>query len=319
MFWIANEGTGKVSIVDGAGKASTGKPASDAIDLGEGITGITTNDSMEMQVTNDVTCGPASLIFGSVHGQLIGVNTDVNPTGGSVLVDNSKTGAIYTGVATVHGQVCGKGATGTGSGNGSGGQTSCQNTGPILLLAADFHNGRVNVFDEGFHMLATPAFTVTDLPAGFAPFNVMVWNNIVYVTYAQQDADKKDSVAGPGLGFVAAFDASGKLMWTAKGNELNAPWGMALAGNMTLFPGALLVGNFGDGHLTAIDLMTGSVLGQVMDVRGGALAIEGLWGISLGTGVQNATAGALYFAAGPDDEMHGMFGLLTLATSPPQM
>ena len=327
MFWIANEGTGKVSIVDGAGKPSTGKPASDQIDLGEGITGIALNDSMAMQVTNDTTCGPASLIFASVHGKLIGVNTDISATGGFTLVDNSKNGAIYTGVATVHGLVCGQG-TGTGgtghgstggNGNGSGGQTNCQNTGPILTLAADFHNGRIDVFDENFSMLAKPAFTVPDLPAGFAPFNVMVWNGIVYVTFAQQDENKEDSVAGAGLGFVAAFDASGKLIWTAKGKELNAPWGMSLAGDTTLFTGALLVGNFGDGHITAIDLMTGGVLGQVADARGGMLAIEGLWGIALGTGVQNAKAAALYFAAGPDDEMHGMFGLLTAGSAPPQM
>jgi hypothetical protein len=48
---------------------------------------------------------------------------------------------------------------------------------------------------------------------------------------------------------------------------------------------------------------------QLMDARG-ALAIDRLWGLQIGT----------YFAAGPEDEMHGMFGMLTLAASaPPSM
>ena len=335
MFWIANEGTGKVSIVDGAGVASTGKPASNQLDLGEGITGIAINDSKAMQVSGPNTCGPASLIFGSVHGMLIGVNTDLSMTSGFTLVDNSKNAASYTGVATVHAHACSRATGGPGNGNGSGSGTStgtgtngnggnsdtnCQTAGPVLVLAADFHNGRIDVFDESFKLLDKPMFTVPDLPAGFAPFNVMVFKGTVFVTFAQQDETKTDSVAGAGLGFVAAFDATGKLLWTAKGNELNAPWGLALGADLSLTSNVLLVGNFGDGHITELDLATGAVMAQVQDSRGGALAIEGLWGIAAGVGVQNATANALYFAAGPDDEMHGMFGLLTASPpAPPTM
>ena len=330
MFWIANEGTGKVSIVDGAGVAATGKVASDQLDLGEGITGIAINDSTAMQVSGPDMCGPASLIFASVHGQLIGVNTDISTTGGFVLVDNSKSAASYTGVATVHAHACsratgGPGNSGTGTGTGQGSDngnsdTNCQKAGPVLVLAADFHNGRVDVFDESFKLLDKPMFTVPDLPEGFAPFNVMVFKGTVFVAFAKQDETKTEEEAGPGLGLVAAFDATGKLLWTAKGNELNAPWGFTLGTDLSLTTNVLLVGNFGDGHITIVDAASGKILGQVQDTRGGALEIEGLWGIAAGTGVQNATAGALYFAAGPDDEMHGMFGLLTVAPpAPPTM
>lgn len=341
MFWIANEGTGKVSIVDGAGVAASGKLVSDQLDLGEGITGIAINDSTAMQVSGPNQCGPANLIFGSVHGQLIGVNVELNATGGFVLVDNSKTAASYTGVATVHANACSRATGGPGNGNGSGSgtgsnsgtgtgtgsdhgngnnDTACQTAGPVLVLATDFHNGRIDVFDENFKLLDKPMFTVPDLPAGFAPFNVMVFKGTVFVTFAQQDETKTDSVAGAGLGFVAAFDATGKLLWTAKGNELNAPWGLALGADISATANVLLVGNFGDGHITMVDLASGKILGQLQDSRGGALAIDGLWGISTGVGVQKATTGALYFAAGPDDEMHGMFGLLTVApAAPPTM
>lgn len=302
MFWIADNGTGKVSILDGAGMPAKGAPASDAIDLGEGITGIAVNSSTAMQVeSNDkAICGPASLIVASEHGQLLGINTDVSMTGGVVLVDRSDVMASYKGVATLDVKQPGPGTVP---------QTA------VLTLAADFFNARVDVFDESFKLLDKPMFSDASLPAGYAPFNVMVWNNVVYVSYAQQNATKDDSVAGAGLGFVAAFDATGKLMWTAKGNELDAPWGMALGNDPAgLIPSTLLVGNFGDGHITMINPMDGSIAGQ-LTASSGPVAIDGLWGLSLGMGVNGARPNGLYFTAGPEEEMHGMFGVITPAPS----
>lgn len=344
MFWVANQATGKVSIFDGAGMPST-SPASDSIDLGEGITGVAINDSNAMQVENQNTCGPAKLIFANLHGQLIGVNTDIKPTGGTTLVDRTDVEASYLGVATARitadtvcrgacdpGSGSGSGdGSGSGSGSGSddgsgGGSGSGSDSGSghmpspgTLVLAADFHNARIDVFDESFQLVQAPMFAnPTGLPAGFAPFNVMVWNDVVYVAYAQQDEDKEEELKGPGLGFVAAFDVCGNLMWTAKGDELNAPWGMTL-GDMPGFEGALLVGNFGDGHITALNPADGNILGQLQQAPGTPVAIDGLWGIAFGKGVQNAQAGGLYFAAGPADEMHGMFGVIneTPSVQPP--
>ncbi len=357
MFWVANEGTGKVSIFDAAGKPSTGKPASDSLDLGEGITGVALNDSTAMQITSGETCGPASLIFASVHGQLIGVNLDFSTTRGFVLVDRSGDGAVYTGVATIHRASTGDCTTGTGTsggdggnghgntgtgndqgntsggygtGSGSGGSTGggstsgdqggqgngqCQ-AGPVLVLAADFFNGRIDVFDESFHLVTSPMFQNADLPAGYAPFNVMAFKDVVYVTYAKQSDDKTDEVVGAGLGYVSAFDVMGKLMWTAKGDELNAPWGLALAdASSPMFSGALLVGNFGDGHITLLDPATGTIRGQLMTAENVPLAIEGLWAISFGTGISGTQADGLYFTAGPADELHGMFGVIAAATT----
>lgn len=298
-FWIADNATGKVSVVDGAGKATK---LSDTIDLGEGITGVTTNDSTAMQISGEGTsCGPANLIFASEHGKLIGINTDITATG-VTLVDRSSVMADYTGVATLD------------MPGAKGGTQS------VLTLAADFYNARIDVFDEGFHLLTTPAFTVTGLPAGFAPFNIMVANSVVYVTYAKQNADKDDSVAGAGLGFVAAFDTTCKLMWTAKGTALNAPWGMALSTDTTaLVQGSLLVGNFGDGHITQLNPKDGTITGQLMTASNAAVTIDGLWGIADGTRVTGAKANAVYFAAGPAEEAHGMIGVITAAaaTTPP--
>jgi uncharacterized protein (TIGR03118 family) len=298
MFWIANEATGKVSIVDGNGAPSKGKVASDSLDLGEGITGVTVNDMASdttmFQIHGETACMPANLIFASTGGKLIGVNTDLSMKDGFVLVDRSKDEASYLGVAMIHGAKA------------------------PLLLAADFHNGRIDVFDSEFAMVTDVKFVDADVPDGFAPFNVMAFGDRVYVTYAKQDDMKEDEVTGPGLGVLAVFDTSGTVIGTVKSDLFNAPWGMAMANGFGPFPDALLVGNFGDGHVTAIDVSPAatsmSARGQLMGTDGAAIEIDGLWGISMGDGVTSAKPG-LYFAAGPDDEMHGMFGLISTPPS----
>jgi hypothetical protein len=397
-FWVTDNATGKLSILDGAGHMAGVQPggtgtgtgmgsgqsgtgmgngqsgtdqgsgagqgtgavtvASDSIILGEGITGIAVNDSTAMQMGADAqACGPANLIIASEHGQLIGVNASINLTGGQVLVDRSKAGADYTGVAVLDvmagatcsaaGTTCDTGmGSGSGMGNGQGssngssagtgsGSSAGAGTGSgssagaggmggtgtgnapapgVLVLAADFHNARVDVFDEKFNLLTTPMFSApSSIPAGFAPFNVAVINGFVYVTYAQQNEDKDDSVAGAGLGFVVAFDLCGNMLWTANGDQLNAPWGMAMGGDLA--PGVLLVGNFGDGHITEVNPKDGTITNQLMTADKTPVVIDGLWGIALGTGVQSAMPASVYFASGPQDEAHGVFGVITASAT----
>jgi uncharacterized protein (TIGR03118 family) len=299
MFWVANEGSGRVSIFDGDGKAATGKIASSSFDLGEGITGIAVNDlgkpddkRFQIHMDNGV-CQPAQLIFASAKGLLIGVNPDLSTTRGFTLVDRSGSQASYLGVAVIH-----------------------DNMAP-MVLAADFHNARIDVFDVNFQMVTDVSFDNKAIPEDFAPFNVMVLDDVVYVAYAQQDENKEDEVAGPGLGFVSAFDTSGKLLWTLKSDLFNAPWGMATAKGFGPFPGALLVGNFGDGHITAIDVKATTVLGQLMIAPGMPVEIDGLWGLAFGDPGAGARAG-LYFAAGPGDETHGLFGVIAAPIPPPR-
>ena len=48
---------------------------------------------------------------------------------------------------------------------------------------------------------------------GFAPFGIQtVAGRFVVVTYAKQDADAEDDVAGAGLGFVDVYDTAGNLL-----------------------------------------------------------------------------------------------------------
>src|SRR5213078_3131731 len=79
-----------------------------------------------------------------------------------------------------------------------------------FLLATDFHNARIDVFDTSFHLFqpAAPFFTDPNLPAGYAPFNVAYLGGKIYVTYAKQDADAEDDVAGPGFGFLDVYNTA---------------------------------------------------------------------------------------------------------------
>jgi hypothetical protein len=80
--------------------------------------------------------------------------------------------------------------------------------------------------------------------------------------------------------------------------------------------GDLLVGNFGDGHINIYDPATLMPLGQVMDASNQPVVIDGLWAISPGNDGMGGSSQLLYFAAGPNDETHGLFGVLSPVPEP---
>jgi uncharacterized protein (TIGR03118 family) len=192
--------------------------------------------------------------------------------------------------------------------------------GNSYLYAANFETGTIDVLKG---TAAAPnlsgSFTDPNLPAGFAPFNVQNLGGRLYVTYAKQDPNSNDELAGAGLGFVDAFDLNGNLIARiAGGGPLNAPWGLAIApSSFGALADALLVGNFGDGTINAYDLATDALLGPLLGESGQALVIDGLWGLAVGNGGGAGSASALYFSAGPDGEKHGLFGVLTVVPEPP--
>jgi len=186
------------------------------------------------------------------------------------------------------------------------------------LYAADFHNARIDVFDEHFGPvhLKQGAFTDHAVPAGFAPFNVQELGGSIYVTYAKQDADAEDDVPGAGLGFVDVFDPSGHLLKRlVSGGALNAPWGLAIAPpGFGGLDGALLVGNFGDGAINVYDAQTGASRGALTNEDGNAIRIDGLWALRVGNGVFG-TPRSIVFSAGIADEAHGLLGTIVPAGS----
>jgi hypothetical protein len=150
------------------------------------------------------------------------------------------------------------------------------------------------------------SFTDPHLPAGFAPHGVHVIGSQVYVAYAMQDTAKHDAEPGAGAGQVDIFDSNGNFVCTfvasGSNNDLNAPWGVVEApSGFGTFAGDILVGNFGDGTISAFNT-TGIFVGQLTDASGKVLVNSGLWDMVLGGGggANNnpGVAGTLYLTAG---------------------
>ena len=188
-----------------------------------------------------------------------------------------------------------------------------------FLLAANFKQGTVDVFDSTFaaHAL-TGSFADPTLPTGYSPFGIHSIGGNVYVTYAQVNATTGESV-GAGLGYVNEFDNNGNfIVRVVSQSALNAPWGMALApAGFGSFAGDLLIGNFGDGVINAFDPKTFALIGSLNTSAGTPIANIGLWEIFFGQNSgQTTTLGdpnTLYFSAGINGEKGGLFGSIAVA------
>src|SRR5262249_28074603 len=186
-----------------------------------------------------------------------------------------------------------------------------------FLYATDFHNNRIDVFDKDFNLVDEPAgaFQDPNLPQHYAPFGIQNTNGKLFVTYALQNMDAEDDVHGLGHGFVDVYDTDGNLLQRfASRGSLNSPWGIALApSDFGQFSNDLLIGNFGNGLISAFDPNTGAFQGFLQKSNGALLAISGLWGIAFGNGTNAGATNQLLFAAGPKDESHGLFGFIQVA------
>jgi len=256
-------------------------------------TGIIFNSSSDFPIVTTNSSGTKTsvasrFIFATESGTIAAWGGGATAT---TVADSSAWGAIYKGLAY--------GANGSAH----------------MLYAADFHNNRVDVFDTNFKpvALAAGAFKDTHLPWGYAPFGIQAINGDIYVSYAKQDSAGHDEIAGAGLGIVDVYDADGKFISRVVSHEgLNAPWGMALApASFGEFGGALLVGNFGDGTISAYSPVSGRFLGYLRDQWHHRLKVDGLWGIAFGNGVQSQKTNTLYYAAGPNDESGGAYGVIS--------
>jgi hypothetical protein len=175
-------------------------------------------------------------------------------------------------------------------------------------------------------------------PGDPVPFNIQVVGTRVFVAYCISQSqpaegatpadpnafyaaaeDALDAVAEkaagykPNKGKLVEFDLDGKFIRTIEDDmRLNAPWGVTIAPqNFGKLSGAILVGNFGGaGLIMAYDNASGKFIDHLRDVRDERVAIEGLWALIFGNGASLGDSNALYFAAGPKDEVDGVFGSL---------
>jgi len=290
-WWVSDEDSGWATLYDGAGNtiqqlkvliptAGNGPSSPTGLNGPGSPTGIVFNGSQGFQVGGWVSL----FLFATLDGTISGWAPQTNFNQAIIApLQNQPKGAVYTGLAI----------TRKNSGN--------------FLYAADIANNQVEIFDENFTFVK--AFTDSTLPAGFAPFGVRDINGIVYVTFA--------SVSGGKGGFVEQFLEDGTPVNPGKpliqGAPLNQPWGIAVAPrNFGPLSNTLLISNNTNaGIINAFDPATGRFVGTVKDTNGKAIVIDQLWGIDFGDGLgKNGAANSLYFAAGPNNNLAGTFGVI---------
>jgi phospholipase C len=292
-FWVSDNGAG-LSTLYRFGSAPLGpRPPVVTVPPPTGgtppaaPTGIVFNEHLSgFMVSENGVTRPALFLFDTEDGTISGWNPMVDATH-ALLVVNKSPAAVYKGLAY-------------GSSGGSN-----------FLFATNFRSGFVDRFDSDFNQVGRftdPALT----RKGYAPFGIADLNGLLYVTFARRNKARHDDLKGPGHGFVDVFDTNGNfLRRLVSRGKLDSPWGLALApGGFGKFGGALLVGNFGDGHIDAYDPTTGRFRGQLLARRNRPLTIDGLWGLRFGNDGSAGPPSTLFFTAGPGKEKHGLLGQL---------
>lgn len=301
-FWISDNVTGVTTIYDGTGlPVAVGGQTTPVVIPGHTAvtiagapgqagpshpTGTVFNTATGFNVTEGGKTATSRFLFASTNGTISGWTPAVDAGNSVLAVDHSAAGAEYTGLTMLN----------------------------ALLYAADFHGGKVEVFDSTFTQVNS--FTDTALPHGYAPFNVQALGTNIFVTFALQDAAGRFDVPGEHHGFVDEFDAQGHLVQRiASGGPLNSPWGLALApASFGKLSGDLLVGNFGNGTIDAFNLTTHEFDGKLLGADNHPLVIEDLWALTPGNGTAaGGDANSIYFTAGGPGAAHGLFGSLSAA------
>jgi len=316
-WWVANNGTGTSTLYNGNGNGSivqrmvNGQLVQFVVNIPP--TGSSTPTGTVFNGTSDFSVGiavsgpnagkpaPGVFFFATEDGTISGWNPTVDPLNSIQVV--AKKNAVYKGL------------------------TLAEANGQHYLYAANFHSGRVEVYDTNFKPVKFlgDAFEDERLPGGYAPFNVQAIGKNIIVSFAKQQLpDKHDEVDGAGLGFVDVFSTTGRLLLRLQhGLWMNAPWGIALApGEFGEFSHSLLIGQFGGGNIAAFSPFTGHFRGNILNEDGSTFSIPGLWAIGFGnnngTLVGNPPAppaagpyNTLFFTAGINGETDGLFGTLT--------
>jgi uncharacterized protein (TIGR03118 family) len=326
-WWVSDERTGLSTLYNGAGAKQSlivTIPPADPNNK-KTPTGTPTGTIFNGSQTDFLLAPgkPSVFLFSTNDGTISGWNPAVAATL-AVIVAKTTDGSSYTGL------------------------TRAFINGKPFLYAANFNKGRVDVYDNAFHVVQLSkehfnqdssngdgqsnenAFMDERLPHGYVPFNVQAIGNDIVVTYALHEEGSQFETDGPGLGFVDIYSSTGQLLQRLEhGDWLNAPWGVALAPlDFGRFSHDLLIGQFaggGDtqssGFIAAYDLTTGKFDGLLQDASGKPLAINGVWALSPGNVSPNnndaaaAPAAQMYFTAGPNHTTGGLLGYLTASST----
>jgi uncharacterized protein (TIGR03118 family) len=295
-FWISDNGAGVATLYNGSGAAL---PLVVKIPSPDGSGNSTPTGTVWNYSSTSFLLAPgkpAIFMFVTEDGTISGWNPGVNGTNAVVEVNRSGK-AIYKGCALAR----------TKDG--------------VFLYATNFKTGRVEVFDSSFKLVRSQELELHREDGrfrNFVPFDIQNVGGNLVVTFAHRQPGSGDEDHGAGLGFVGIYNTRLHLISTLQyGSWFNAPWGVALApSDFGPFSHRLLISNFGDGTIHAFNALTGEYVGAMLNPDGSTLAIDGLWGLSFGSGVASSGLPTeLFFSAGPNDENDGVFGKLSAAAT----
>jgi uncharacterized protein (TIGR03118 family) len=315
-WWVGNNNSGTSTLYDGSGNPQNFFPnpadPKNPKDLVNFITvpaapkttppvGTPTGVVFNGSPTDFLVAGPgthAIFMFATEDGTISAWNPGVNVGNSVIKVDHSDNGsargAVYKGM------------------------TSGEINGNKFLYVTNFRSGKVEVYDTTFKQvhLGNPgdddAFDDDQIPRDFAPFNVQNIGGTLFVTYARQDAARHDPVGGDGFGFVELFTPTGKHIGHLEhGDWFNAPWGVVwTTRDFGEFSNAILVGNFRSGWIAAFNGFTHKFIGFLKNPDNSLVTIDGLWSLTFGNDAGAGPANTLFFTAGINNEIDGLFGTL---------
>jgi len=119
-------------------------------------------------------------------------------------------------------------------------------------------------------------------------------------------------------GIVNVFDLNGALVRRlATNTHLNSPWGVTLApAGFGDFAGDILVGNFGDGTISAFDPVTLLFEGTLSGPSGNPIVNSGLWALNFRTPTSGFDPNTLFITAGINGEADGLFASIQVVPEP---
>jgi uncharacterized protein (TIGR03118 family) len=284
-FWVSDQVTNVSTLYNGAGT-----PQALIVGTPPSPTGQVFNASTSFNLQSG---GQALFIFDSLSGTISGWNAAQGTTAATMFTATD--GAAFTGLANAS----------NSSGN--------------FLYAADFANGRIDVFNGNFGLTTLAGhFTDPNLPAGYSPYNIQTVGGKLYVEYDAVDPVTHRPATTANTGVVDVFDTNGNFLQRLVTNtHLNSPWGITQApGTFGSFGGDILVGNFGDGTISAFDPTSGAFLGTLSNSSGNPIVNSGLWALDFRAPGSGFDSNALFFTAGINGEADGLFGEITPAPEP---
>ena len=211
-LWVSNQGTNSSTLYTlTPGSSTVTKVPTVRVTMAgsvAGPTGQVNNTGTGFVLSNGTVSAPAAFIFATLDGHIEAWNPMVDPLIGNAEDKATVPGAGYTGLAIAS----------TRQGD--------------RLFAANFAQGRIDVFDSAFHQVKTARWQFRDprLPRGYLPFNTQTLNGDIFVAYDKADPVTHRQAVGRGLGVVDEFSPDGHLISRiTSGGALNAPWGLAIA------------------------------------------------------------------------------------------